>query len=634
MASRSLFLLVVLALSADASVTAIRVTERSDVLGGKSFGAAGPYERIIATAHFAVDPKLPQNRLIRDIDLAPTNADGLVEFSADLYVLKPRDPATGNGTVLLEILNRGRKLMLQRFLMAPQTNDPRTAEDFGDAFLLEQGFTLAWIGWQFDLPETGNLMRLQAPVAVLNGKPVTGLVRLRFAPARREQSLALESYPVADGAANLKVYVRDSSMGPAREVPRRQWKLEGRNLVSSSGFEPGKIYDVVYTGTNSVPAGLGMAAVRDIVSYLKYGVPQGGIMPLGDQRRFIKRAMGFGISQSGRFLRHFLYEGFNEDEKGRQVFDGVWSDVAGAGRGSFNHRFAQPGRMDGLYPIDMPPFHSWTIKLAPKLFLTNTSAEYWSRAASLIHTTSDGRIDIKPDATTRIYVIAGGEHGPGRFPPVKEGRRYAGNPADYSPLHRALLVRLHEWIRDGKEPPPSQYPQIAKNELVPFDKLAFPKLQGVTLPSGPYEPRALDYGPEFLTTGVITQEPPAIGSTFGVRVPQCDDDGIDLGGIRIPEVSVPLGTYTGWNLPANPASTRYLPLAGSWFPFARTKAERAKTRDPRRSIEERYQSREEYLRKVEAAARELATAGFLLDRDIDLVVARSRQQWDHLMNAK
>ncbi len=634
MASRSLLLFVVLTLSAHASVTAIRVTERSDVLDGKSFGSAGPYERIVATVHFAVDPKLPQNRLIRDIDLAPTNANGLVEFSADLYVLKPRDPAAGNGTVLLEILNRGRKLMLQRFLRAPQTNDPRSDEHFGDAFLLEQGFTLAWIGWQFDLPNTGNLMRLEAPVAVLNEKPITGLVRLRFAPARREQSLALESYSVADGGASLKVYVRDSATGPARELPRRQWKLEGKNLISTSGFEAGKIYDVVYTGTNSVPAGLGLAAVRDIVSYFKYGVPQGGIMPLGDQRRFIKRAMGFGISQSGRFLRHFLYEGFNEDEKGRQVFDGVWSDVAGAGRGSFNHRFAQPGRMDGLYPVDLPPFNSWTIKLAPKLFLTNTSAEYWSRGASLIHTTSDGRVDIKPDASTRIYMVAGGQHTPGGFPPGKEGRRYMGNPNDYGPLHRALLIRLHEWIRDGKEPPPSQYPQIAKNELVPFDKLIFPKLQHVILPSGPYAPAALDYGPEFTTTGVITQEPPAIGPTYGIRVPQCDDDGIDLGGIRMPEVSAPLGTYTGWNLPANPASTTYLPLAGSWFPFARTKAERTKTRDPRPSIEERYRSREEHLRKVEAAARELATAGFLLERDIDLVVARSRQQWDHLMNAK
>ncbi|MBM3774357.1 MAG: hypothetical protein FJW37_04260, partial [Acidobacteria bacterium] len=307
---------------APAAVLRIELSERTDVVGGKPFGAAGPYERLAGTAYFAVDPALAANRIVTDIAKAPRNEKGLVEFHSDVYVLKPRDPARGNGAVLYEVSNRGRKGMLSLFNRGRSSLTPTAGEDFGDGFLMEQGYTLVWLGWQFDPPRTEHLMRLHAPVA----RGIAGLVRSEFVADRKEFTRSLADrdhvpYAVAEpNDPKLALTVRDRHDGARRPVPRSQWKIvEGTHVSMASGFEPGKIYEIVYTARDPAVVGLGPAAIRDLISFLKYG--DNKVSALGDQMRFIKRAYGFGTSQSGRFLRTFLYYGFNQDEKGRKVFD-------------------------------------------------------------------------------------------------------------------------------------------------------------------------------------------------------------------------------------------------------------------------------------------------------------------------
>ena len=293
-------------------------------------------------------------------------------------------------------------------------------------------------------------------------------------------------------------------LGPRQTIPRAGWRIEDRSrIVLASGFQPGRLYELIYTSEDPAIAGLGPAAVRDFVSFLKYGGNADTL--LGDQSRHLKRAYGFGISQSGRFLRKFLYDGFNQDEKGRKVFDGVMAHVAGAGRGSFNHRFAQPSRdghpfLNTLYPTDIFPFtdseerdpetglndgilaHASTAATTPRIFYTNSSYEYYGRAASLIHTTPDAKQDAAVPPGTRIYFFAGGQHGPAAFPPPRNGTQDLSNPNPYTLSLRALLVAMNAWVRDGREPPPSQYPRIDEGQAVPLAQLSFPKIPGVVLP--------------------------------------------------------------------------------------------------------------------------------------------------------
>ncbi len=655
---------------ASAAVTAVRVNERSDVLNGAPFGSAGPYERIIATVHFAIDPNLPANAIIRDIQFAPRNEQGLVEFTADLYVLKPRDPAHGNGTALMEISNRGGKSMLNRFQYAVGSTDPRTPEQFGDRLLMDRGFTLVWLGWQFDVPQKPDLMRVHAPIATDNGKPITGLIRSEFIPNERVRSFILSdrnhlAYPVLDPAdSSIQLTVRSDRDAPRTTIPRGQWQFareesgkpvaDATHVYLGSGFEPGKVYEIVYRTKDPVVAGLGPAGVRDLISYLKYRTPAGGINVLGDQPRFIKHALGFGISQSGRFLRKFLYDGFNADEKGRKVFDGVWADVAGAGRVAVNNRFAQPSRdghpfMNFFYPTDLFPFTDLdetdgsitdgllkNAKQAPKIFYTNGSYEYWGRAASLIHTTPDGSSDAPLAPDTRIYYIAGTQHSPGSFPPERGTKKYTGNPVDQRPVYRALILRLYEWVKEGKEAPPSRYPSIARHELVRPPDLSFPPVSGITVPHHWHSAFRVDYGPEFATAGIISKEPPVVGEAFATLVPQVNADGNEEAGVDMPEIAVPLATYTGWNLRSSPigAPDQVFSMAGSWFPFPKTKKDRTRRRDPRLSIAERYASRDEYLAKVEGAAKNLVSEGFLLDVDVKRLQEHSAKEWDLLMGAK
>jgi hypothetical protein len=615
-------------LVSQAALLRIEVKERVDVPNTN-------YERVTGRAYFAVDPGLAANRKIVDLDKAERNAAGQVEFSGDLYMLRPKAPATGNGTVLFEVSNRGGKGMLTMF-------------NRGDQFLYDRGYTLVWLGWQFDVPDQPDLLRLYAPVA----KGVTGVVRAEIVVDRKEMTHSVadrnhRAYPVLhpDDPA-LTLTVRDRVEGARQTVPRSEWHIEDGTMVAmKNGFQPGRLYELVYTAQDPPVAGLGMAAIRDLISYLKYG---------DAKEAQVKRAIGYGVSQSGRFLRAYLYDGFNQDEKNRKVFDGVMAHVAGAGRGSFNVRFAQPSRdghpfLNTLYPTDVFPFtdleetdpvtgarggllvHAGKSEDWPKIFYTNSSYEYYGRDAALIHSSPDGKKDAPPAPNTRVYFFNGGQHGPAAFPPPHNHTENSSNPNPYTWSLRAMLVAMNAWIKDGTAPPESTYPKVSADQAVTLGAVQFPKIPGVSFPTRTQRAWHVDYGPQF-AAGIITQEPPKVGAPFALLVPQVDRDGNELGGIRMPEIQAPLATYTGWNLRAADigAPEEMFSMQGSWIPFARTRKERAQTGDPRLSIEERYSSREEYLGKFEAAAKSLARTGYLLEGDVPQIVLRGAAEWDYL----
>ena len=658
-----LVLLTLTAGAASAEVVRIDAQQRADVAGAQPFGAVGPYEKIAGKIYFAVDPSLPANRIVTDIDKAPRNAAGKVEFSADFYILKPKDIAKGHGAVLFEVSNRGGQGMLGFFNHGAGGADPRdptTVAQLGDGFLMRSGFTLLWVGWQFDVPDRPGVLRVYPPVATDNGRAIAGLVRSDFVVTEREAEHSLadrdhKAYVVVDPKSSENVLtVRDSVEGARRIVPRDQWgfSADGTRVYLTSKFEPHKIYEVVYTAQNPPLVGLGPAAIRDTIAMLKHGGADALTIPAGS----ITRATGFGISQSGRFLRTYLYYGFNRDEANRKVFDGVIAHVAGAGRGSFNHRFAQPSRdghpyLNFFYPTDIFPFtdaaeadpetgatdglltHATPPELQPKIFYTNSDYEYWGRAASLIHTTIDGRADAPLMDNVRIYLLAAGQHGPAAFPPAQTIGQQKNNPLDYRYAMKALLLAMDRWTAAGASPPPSRYPKIADGTLVPPDRLKFPRLPGVATSTAVHKAYRADYGPRFLSDGVVTNEPPTIGRAFPILVPQVDDDGNGVAGVRMPDLTAPLATYTGWNLfndrsgPTDAISS----MQGSYIPFARTTADRRRTGDPRRSIEERYRGKDDYVAKVSAAARELVKAGYLLDEDAAVIGVNAARHWDYAM---
>jgi hypothetical protein len=656
-----------------ADLVRVEVRERSVVLGGKPFGKVGSYERIIGKAYFALDPALSVNRQIVDLDLAPKNKDGLVEFSADLYILKPTDLKKGNGAVLMEASNRGNKWLLTFFNNGPDSVNPQTVADFGDNFLLRRGYTLVWIGWQFDIGKDArpmkislvpsdevmlkeDLMRLDAPIV----EGVRGIVRAEITVDRKSfvESVAHywhEPYPVLDpDDPKLQLTVKDYVEGPITVVPREDWHVvDGSKIALKTGFEPGRIYGLVYQAQNPPVAGVGFAAIRDTASWLKYktnviGAPKFDGLP---------RSYGFGVSESGRFFRTFLYYGFNQDEKGRLVFDGILDDVGGGGRGSFNIRFAQPSRVSDsvwntLYPVDLFPFtdldeqdpatgirdglltHATPKQFWPRIFYLNSSTEYYHRALSLIHTTIDGEADAEMPENTRIYSFAGSSHLPGPFPPQRNNTVNPTSPVEWTSTFPALLDDMDQWVTNGKQPPVSRYPLISKNELVKLEEVAFPRIPNVAIPTIIHLAYPEDFGPDFLSRGIITQEPPKFGAPYPVMVPQVDPDGNEIGGVLMPEVQVPLATYTGWNLRSKEvgAPDQLAVIEGSFLPFALTKTERMKNGDPRLSIEERYHNREDYLAKFTAAAQNLVREGYLLPLDVPAQVKRGSEIWDYVFS--
>ena len=413
-------------------------------------------------------------------------------------------------------------------------------------------------------------------------------------------------------------------------------------MRKTSGFESGKIYEVVYESQDPPVVGLGMTGIRDFIAALKSGAALG---PLAALAPAAKRALAFGSSQSGRFLRTFLYQGFNRDEQGKRVFDGVWANVAGGGRGNFNHQFAQPSRdarpfFNFYYATDIFPFtdlpqtdpvtglndgilvRAQRDNVVPKIFYTNSAYEYYGRAASLMHTTVDGLRDAPLAPNTRLYVMAGGNHGPGAMPPpANPNTRYTNNGNDYQWIMRGLVPAMQRWIADDVAPPPSVYPRVDRGELAPISKIRFPKLPGVIAPARVHDVFRLDFGPDFRTRGVVAFEPPKMGAPFPILVPQVDADGNDIGGLKTPQVAVPLAVHTGWNLrnPAIGSPEELFSMVGSYFPF------------PKQTVTSRYGNQAGYLEKVRGAARKLIEGQYLLERDLGKIEELARREWSFVM---
>lgn len=612
-------------MSASAEVLRVEVKERKDV---PEYG----YEQVTAKAYFAVDPKDPRNAVIADIDKAPKNKDGWVEFSADLLALRPKT-GVGNNVALIDVVNRGNTT-------AFRLNRTAGGDRVGDGFLLKQGFTIICVGWEFDVAARNGAIRIDVPVATENGAPITGLVRAPFTIDRRDitHTLAEATWypPIDDNDPGATLTVSDGVTAKTVTIPRGEWSMKGGVVTMQKGFEAGRNYEVTYKAANPPVSGLGLAAVRDLASHSKYGVQQ----PL-------KYAIALGVSQSGRFLRTFLYHGMNTDEKGRQVFDGVMAHIAGGSRLDVNRRWATPtglgtytatafpfadaaqkdpvsGVTDGL--LDNPPARM----NQPKIFYTNTGVEYWGggRSAALIHTTADGAKDVTLPANVRTYFFAGNQHGPSAFPPPAGQGQQKANPTDYWWSMRALVVSMQKWVTDGKEPPASQYPKLGDGTLVKLAAVAFPAIPSVQ------SPKTLSAG--FRSSSEMTPGSVGAGAPLPFLVPQVDADGNEKAGVRLPEVSVPLATYTGWNFRSEKigGTQQIVSLLGSYIPFAQTKADRTASHDPRASIAERYASKEQYMDRIGKAADALVKDGYLLADDVQPIVKRAADHWEYAHEGK
>jgi hypothetical protein len=644
------------------AVTTVEIKTRSPFAGGTAFGDVGPYEQLDGTVHFAVDPNHPRNAAITDLKLAPRDANGLVHYSADVRLLKPMALERGNQRLLLDIVNRGNPTVLTNF------NSAVGRLDTGNGFLMRQGYTVLWCGWQDDVPTTPGLIRVQVPEAVdAGGQPLSGKIAVTFQPDARVQVQLLSDrlhrpHPAQDiNERDATLTVQDHEDAPPQTIPRQQWsfaRLEGDRVVPdasqiylASGFLPGKVYQVVYTTIGAPVIGLGLSAMRDMVSFLRYGSPQEGNPCAGH----VHYAYSFGRSQSGRFLRHFLYLGLNEDEQERLVFDGLIPLVAGGGRGEFNQRFGQPSNSNKYSVKNLFPFHDTTqtdpetgrtdgllARLAargklPKVFFINTSAEYWNGHAALIHTDLDGKRDLAPLEAVRIYHMTGTQHTPGNLLLTDTGAaddsrgQQRPNSVDYRPLLRAALVNLDRWVTEGQAPPPSFHPRLDEGTAVPPAQTAaaFLALPGVQFPAHVRSIARLDFG-SGTDAEVTTLLPPKVGNPYPNLVSAVDEDGNELAGIRLPDISVPVATYTGWNLRhadiGGPGQT--LSLLGSTIPFPATQNGRKVSGDARLSIEERYPSKEAYLNRVQQAAEALVQQGYLLAEDLPTVAAQASQRYD------
>jgi Alpha/beta hydrolase domain len=652
-----------LALPLSARVTRVEITSRADVMNGKSFGNAGAYERLLGRVYFSVVVANPHNRRIVDLQNAVNLKNGEVEFSADFVAVRPKDAAKGNGSMLLEIPNRG-----SAFVIALVDGGARdVAKDAGDGWLLRQGFSVASLGWQFDATGPGAL-HLYAPVAKENGKTITGLVRGDYTPWKVIYEIPLghlivgriggTEYAVADSDDSRNVLtVRDSRDAKRTVIPRSEWKFartvdgklepSDRFIHLNSGFQPGKLYEYVYVAMDPVVAGLGFAAVRDFASYAKHS--KDAVVPAA-------RVYGEGISQNGRFLRNFLYDGFNADEGGKMALDGVLAHVAGAGRGSFNYRFAQPSRdaqpmSSVFFPTDIFPFtglpemdpisgekaglldRATADHVLPKIFFSNTSYEYWGRACALIHITPDGKHDSTISPNVRIYHFTGLQHFSGPFPPARgEGDLLGQEPQSPLPIQyfwRAMIANMDAWVRSNIAPPESSYPRIADGTLVPLSKYSFPAIPGVNRPHEANGAYRLDFGPNW-RDGILSLQPPKVGAPFPVLVPQVDADGNERDGVRLPEVTVPLATYTPWNMrdPSIGAADQRVSFECSYLSFPKTPADRQKSRDPRRSIAERYSGREDYMSRFSRATDELVKERWILPEDRAALIHGGEAEWD------
>jgi len=650
-----------------ANVVRLEISAREPLADGASFGNTGAYERLSGIAHFEIDAAAAAYRSVVDLALASVNRAGRVAFSAEFCILRPVDLARGNRRILFDVINRGNIRALQFFNDAEPTNAPSTQAHAGNGFLMRRGYTVVALAWQGDILPAADRMSMRLPVAGNDRSPVTGPVRMEFIADRAGiRSVPLSGndfthvYPTVSLDTTQSVLTRRAYPHEAREVvPASAWqfaRLEASGRLQASAtdctldepFRPGWIYELVYTARDPLVLGLGFVGVRDFLSFLRYEERDAADMtnPVSLPAAKIERIYGWGRSQSGRFLREFIYRGWNEEAAGRRVFDGVHPHVTGAGRVTLNYRFAQPGRYprqheDHLIASDQFPFaygltsdpysgRSDAILKRPStdplVIHSQTAAEYWQRRGSLVHTDAFGA-DLPEHPRARLYFFASSQHfaKPGGKP-ERGAHRYASNPLDTAPLLRALLDTMDDWASRGVAPPPSRVPRRSAGTLVEAGEYqaAFPCIPGVAPPQSANRLHRIDFGAE-LEQGRFVQEPPLElpEQAYAVLIPQTDADGNDLAGVRTPHVEAPLATHTGWNYRAQGSTSALYSIVGSHLPFAATAAERATTGDARLSIAERYRCRHDYIARIAVAAQRLVEARLLLPEDSDRYIARA-----------
>jgi hypothetical protein len=613
----------------------------SPAFEGRTFGAVGTYDRIIARATVAVAPDDPNNSIIVDIERAPRNAQGLVEATSDVEILRPTTPSNGNRTLLYDVLNRGRKLGLTILNDLGIVNDLVKASDGGNGFLMNRGYTLVWSGWQGDLgPASGPLMFSPPTVPA-----VTGRAREEFIFDHMENPASgTLSYPAADlDPAHTKLTVRereaDSRVTPA-DLSFRFDSPDRVAITRPAGFDAGAIYELIYQAKDPKVMGLGFAATRDIVSFLRNAPADATGVPnvLGGQ---IDRTIGFGVSQSGRFLHDFLYLGFNTDEDGRRVFDGLIPHIAGGKRTFVNYRFGQPGRhpqqhAETVFPGGEFPFTYPIITDAltgrtdgllarclkatncPKIFHVDTELEFYQSRASLIATDTKGEALTMPD-NVRLFLLSNLQHfalANAKSDSTK-ACAFPTNPLNAGPPLRALLVALDAWIKSATPPPASRFPSRSDDTLVPPvpEAVGFPHIPGV-------EYTGLVTKPTVINSDAM---PPVKGAAYPVFVPKTDSDGRDVAGIRLPTLEAPIATHTGWNLrKAGYAQGELCDLNGSVLPFAATQDERLKNNDSRLSLAERYPQEGDRVSAIALAAKQLVQDRLLLEDDVKLFLPAVR----------
>ena len=650
--------------AANARVVRIEILSRTTISG--QF-AGKTYERLTGRVYFAFDPRNPENRKIVDLDLAPRNAMGDVEAVSEFVMLRPINAAQAADVAVIDIVNRGGITHFVFNLGRNVRAGPDAAEFYGDALLMKRGVTIVALAWQWDVLPGGSALHFQAPPAGSIGHPITGIVRSDITidaptttiPLGHSLAGGALGYPVADTNDSVNTLtVRDSPTGSRTVIPRSDWQFardsdgkivpDPRSIYMANGFQAGKIYEVIYRGGDPVVVGAGMAAIRDIISYLKYD-------PTAISH--VKYGIGYGVSQTGRFIRHFLYQGFNTDERGRVAFDGFFAHTAGAGRGSFNHRFAQPSRdaqpySTFFYPTDVFPFTSLpsqdpaTLQHAgmrdnlrgsrdTKVFYVDGGYEYWGRAASLTHTTPDGRSDVGFLSSERRYVISSAQHSSPAGWPVPDSTHitgtnaFRGDPLDQRLALRALMSSLIDWVTLGHAPPASVYPTLSSRTLVSARDERFPTIPSLPVARIPYQVYHMDLGPRW-RQGIIDREPPKLGAPYPMFVSRVDSIGNDLGGIRSVEISVPLATYYPWQLRtgAPAGADRLVSFRGTFIPLPKTEVDRRASGDSRPSIEALYGDKTRFMARVDSAISSLIIQRFMLAEDSAVALARMSDAWD------
>jgi hypothetical protein len=655
-------------------ITRLVIQRREPFANGHEFPITGAYEKLAGKLYGEVNPKDRHNRVIVNLDKAPCNRRGCVEYSSNFCILKPIDMARGNGKIFFDAPNRGSKRILGFLNDAPEANDPSTLADAGNGFLMRQGYTIVWCGWQGDLMPLKNWLVLNVPAATNKGRPIIGKVCTEIVvdkKAVKSQPLSaderVKSYEAAShDKSQASLTVREKSYAKRIPVPPSEWQFAActkdpgsgketikaslKDLYLHSAFKPGHIYELIYPAKNPLVLGLGFAVARDLISFLRYQAKDtaGKPNPLahGKKKTGIKNAYAWGRSQSGRYLRDLVYHGFNEDEARRKVFDAVAPHVAGGGRLFLNYEFARPVTSSQQHTNQLDPElfpHTYNVvkdaqtgrrdgilkrpKTDPLVFHTQTSTEYWQKRGCLAHTDGKGN-DLRIPDNVRIYAIASAQHNsPFGSEPVKDDSQLAINPLPAGDVLRALMVALDQWVTQGIAPPPSRYPTVNAGTLVPpkRNNTGFPKIPGVRFAGLHNRQLFLDYGPNILRGKMTIHPPRPTGeAVYTILVPKVDADGNDLAGIRLPAIQVPLGTHTGWNLrPRGLAEDELAGLLGSYIPFARTRAERRKTGDPRLSIQERYKDRNDYVQQISRAARLLVDQRYLLAEDAERMIAEA-----------